>query len=213
MPRVVGKRRSQSGTVHAGQRAQHHLRRCHRRARVARADEAVRLAVTHQPQAHPHRRVALRPHRLRRLLVHADHFAGMHYFDRQPAPHRTRVQFRLDDVLFAHQQHVHAIVACSEYGAFNLGLGSPVSAHRVYGNCGGHALVVPVQWSSGETVYLPADCGSMRVEPTPPRRSLTLLFFFQFDDFAAFIVPALRARPMRQFALMTVRTLRQGHRG
>ncbi len=128
--------RRQRRTIHSGQRAQHHLGGGHARAGIAGADEPGGLAFAHQAQSHAHRGVALGAHRLRRLLVHANHFPGMNNPDRQTLPQRMELKFLADELFLPNQQHLHVIVTGSEYRTIDFGFGRLVGAHRVNGNCG-----------------------------------------------------------------------------
>ena len=136
-----GKNRGQRGTINARDRAQHHLGGGHGRAGIAGGDKSVGLAVAHQAKAHAHRGVALGAHRLRRLLLHADDFAGIDDADGKPAPEAMQIELGADDFFFAHQHDFHVVVTCGEDGAFDFGFGRAVSAHGVKSNDGWHACL------------------------------------------------------------------------
>ena len=88
-----GKNRGQRRTIHSGYRSEHHFRRGHRRARIARSHETGSAAFAHQPCAHANGGVTLGADRLYRLVIHGDDFAGVHDFNRQSCGGRVASQF------------------------------------------------------------------------------------------------------------------------
>ena len=89
-----------------------------------------RLSLANHAQADAHGGIALGANRLH-LVVHGDVFAGVDNFDGQACRGGVAIQFRFDDIFRADQQHAHAILARSLYGALNLRLGSAVGTHRI----------------------------------------------------------------------------------
>ena len=122
--------RGQRGTIHARNRAQHDFRRGHGRAGIAGSDEARGLSLAHHAQADAHGGIALGANRLH-LVFHGNEFAGVDDFDGQARRRGVAIQFRLDHIFRADQQHAHAILARRLYGALNLRLGSAVGTHRI----------------------------------------------------------------------------------
>ncbi len=85
-----------------------------------------------------HGRVAFGAYGLRRLLLHADDFAGIDDADRQPAPEAMQFELGADRFLSADQHDFHVVVACGENGAFHFGFGRAISAHGVKSDDGRH---------------------------------------------------------------------------
>ena len=169
----------QSRTIHTWQSAEDHLRRSHRRPGVAGGDKSRGVSLAHQTQPYPHGGVALGAHGFCRLVIHANHFAGMNNFQRQSGSRGMTFQFRPDLRLPAHQQHASTIVPGGLDGAFDLRLGGPIGTHRVEGYDAWHG---GRWWLAG---------------------------FFDVQYFAALVIAALRAGAMWHFLFVTVRTLRQ----
>src|SRR5579859_1485548 len=129
----IWKRRRQRNSIHAFERAKQKSRDGHYCARVSRADDSVRLGFSYQPRRHMHRRILLPPECLSRVIVHRDHFAGRHNFDRQIRG-RMLCQLGTDRRSLPNQQYAHSQLACGQHTAFDFGAGGVIPAHRVHGN-------------------------------------------------------------------------------
>ena len=134
----AGHRRRQGGTVYAGQRAQHHLGRGHRRAGVAGGDKTGGLAVAHQFQADADGAVFLGAVGLRRLLFHADAFSGIVDDDGQVVVAQGFVQKIAQLRLRTHQVDPHGQSLASEDSPANLRFRSFVGAYGVKRNIDQH---------------------------------------------------------------------------
>src|SRR5271165_5418847 len=119
--------------------AQDHLRGRHSRARVAGGYETCGLSVAYQAEPHAQRGIALCAHRLRCLLLHANHFAGIHDADRQLAPEAVQIQLRAHDFFAPHQHDLHIVEPCREDRPFDFRFGRAVGAHGVKSNNSRHA--------------------------------------------------------------------------
>jgi hypothetical protein len=61
-------------------------------------------------------------------------------FDGQTRGRRVAIQFRLDLILRADQQHPHPVLTRRENGTLNLRLGSAVGTHRIQRNHARHGV-------------------------------------------------------------------------
>jgi hypothetical protein len=173
----------QRRTVHAGQRAQHHLGRGHGRAGVARGHKAGRLALAHQLQPHAHGAVFLGPHRVRRLLLHADAFRGMVDDDGQIFVFEMFVQKVAQLRLRPNQVDPHRQSAAGENRPANLRLWSFVGTYGVKRDVDEHG------------------------------RSWLLGCFLDVQNGAALVRAALGAGAMGQLLLVAVGALGDSHGG
>ena len=73
-----------------------------------------------------HRRIAFLLDRVRRFLLHADDFAGMHNLDGELRGSRMLRQLGANHLFLADQQHPHAVMPGSQDRALDLRLGRPV---------------------------------------------------------------------------------------
>src|ERR1019366_9353578 len=211
------KYRGQCGAVHAGDCAQNHFGGRHGRAGVAGGDKTGGLAVAYQAKTDAQGRVTLAAHRLRRLLLHTDDFTSIDDANGEPAPEWVQVEFGADQVLFAHQQDFHVVVARRENGTFHFGFGRAVRAHGVNSDGGWHVCLSVANLRNRQTeqaspgrsaralLWSTAQVSSEK-NTTAPELAGTLC---DLDDLAPLIVTALRAGAMRQFALVTVGALGQ----
>ena len=133
MPSGGGKNCGQRGTVHSRDSAQHHFGRGHGGAGVAGGDEAGGAAFAHQSQSHADGGVALGAHRLHRLVVHGDDFAGVQNFNGQARGKRHSAPVRPDHIVGTHQNDANAVVPGRLNRAFDFRTRRPVRAHRVQG--------------------------------------------------------------------------------
>ena len=147
-----GKHSGECRTIDAGNCAQDHLGGGHGGAGVAGGDKARGLAVAHQAQPDAHGRVALGAHRLRRLLMHADDFAGIDDADGQPAPEAMQVELGADDFLLPHQHDFHVVMPRREDRAFDFRFGRAVGAHGVKSNNGRH-VCLSIAALAGSSAY------------------------------------------------------------
>jgi hypothetical protein len=72
------------------------------------------------------------------MIIHGDHLACRHDFDRQ-VWRSLLSQLRAHHVGLAHQQNTHAQLPRGQHTAFDLGAGRMVSAHSVNGD-GNHGI-------------------------------------------------------------------------
>ncbi len=75
---------------------------------------------------------------MRRLLLHADDFAGIDDTDGKPAPEAMQLELGADRFFFPDQHDFHVVVTCGENGAFHFGFGRAISAHGVKSDDGRH---------------------------------------------------------------------------
>jgi hypothetical protein len=73
----------------AGRSTQHHFRGGHGGTGISCSDERRRAPFANHPQTHAHRGIPLGTHRLQRLVLHEDDFAGMNNGNRQQAGERV----------------------------------------------------------------------------------------------------------------------------
>src|SRR5205814_5575885 len=125
--------------------------------------------------------VFLAAKRLRRVIVHGDHFARRYNFNFQPATIVLR-QFWLDCLWLANQHYTYVQLACSQHTSFNFGTGRIVPSHRIHGNCD--------HWGLTACNFLDRLSGNL------------------FDRFT-FIVAAAWASLMRLLHFMTMRAFRE----
>src|SRR6266571_1602719 len=126
----VRKRRRQRHAIHRLQRPKQKLRDGHHRTGIACADQPVGLRLAHQPRRDVHGTILLPPKRLRRVILHGDHVARRHDFNRQ-VWRRVLRQLHADHVLLAYQQNTYAELPCGQHTPFDLRTGRVVSAHGV----------------------------------------------------------------------------------
>src|ERR1700688_880586 len=107
----VRKRRGQCHPVHRFQRTQQKPRHGHDRAGISSTDQAIRLRLANQARRHMHGAVLLPAKRLRRMIIHGDHFAGGHDLNRQVGRGMLG-EVRAQRIRLPHKDDAHAVLAC-----------------------------------------------------------------------------------------------------
>src|SRR5947209_2689531 len=192
--------------VNAGQHPDDHHRRRHRRARIARGDEAVGLALGDEARADPHRAAALAADSVGDRLVHADDLGGLDQLDALVAvlAPTAAAQLRLDDFPLADEDDADAEVARRGQRPVNLRVRRAVAAHRVHDDFAGQLSV-----SHRRLAATPHHAvGSPKIEPertrAPAPRGRDSSFLLDLHDLAPLVVPALRADAVRHTRLLAV---------
>src|SRR5437868_2093638 len=138
----------QRWTVYARQGAKNHLGGSHGRPGIPRTHKARGLSFAYQSQANLHGRVALGTHGMRRLLRHANNFAGVHNFKRLPRGRAMAVELGFDLRFRTDQEHTNAELARGLQRALDFRLGRAIRTHRIqsYGAWHGVRGVGGVSW-------------------------------------------------------------------
>ncbi len=178
LPLRVGKALASAGRSTPGIMPMHRLGDGHDGAGIAGGDESIGLAVAHQAGGDADRGVALGADGLGGAVVHGDDLAGVDDFDGQAAPAVVFRQLRLEDVLLTDEDHVDVLAPGGAHGAVDFRRGRVVASHCVDSD-GDH------EGESVADVYSAGD----------------------FDDFAAFVLTAVRAGAVRQLHFVALGAL------
>ena len=131
MSRQRGNQRRDGRPLDSLEHSQQKKRRDHRRARIAGADDADRVAFLDQFRADPDGGIPFAAGDLRRLLVHFNPLGGVVDAQAGKILHPLAAHLLPDKRLIADQDDLDPVLADSERGPLDLGGRSVIAPHSV----------------------------------------------------------------------------------
>ena len=179
--------RGQRRPIDTRKRADHHLRRRHRRAGISRRNKTVSAAFHYELRTNSQRTLLLAPHGSGDGIVHRDNFSRVYQLNASIAiaSPTASSQFRLNLMGLAHKNNSHAEVARRSEGAINLHVRRMVTSHRVEND-------LARQWG-------------LMLRLTSHRLILVL---FYLHHFATFVMAAFGANTVGHAGLTAIRAQR-----